>query len=148
MVVVTDGVQSYAVFTYQCGQLNWVVGNSTSIGFSASSTMFANHPLSRQSNVNDIACLNQQYSPWSNVVYKIRGSIQIHNSGYGSVSFSPILFLSLPPSLLPSPLPHSFPPSLLSSLPPFIICMITNTPEIPCLGPAPQLTNCNGTHCH
>ena len=71
MVVVTDGTLSYTVFTYQCGDLNWVEGNAASIGFSASSTTFANHPLSRQANVNDIACLNQQCPPWSNVVYQI-----------------------------------------------------------------------------
>jgi len=72
VVVVTDGVQSYAVFTYVCGLLNWIGGpNAASIGFSASSTLFANHPLSRQSNVNDIACLNLQCSLWSNVVYQI-----------------------------------------------------------------------------
>ena len=71
-VVTTNGQQSYTVFTYQCGELNWVPSNSaTSIGFSASPTSFANHPLSHQSNVNDIACLNQQVSPWTNVVYQI-----------------------------------------------------------------------------
>ena len=71
-VVVTNGVQSYAVFTYKCGELNWV-RNRAGIGFSASSTLFANHPLSRQSNVNSIACLNSPSSPWSNVVYRISG---------------------------------------------------------------------------
>ena len=30
-----------------------------------------NHIISKQSNVNDIACLNQPNSPWSNVVYKV-----------------------------------------------------------------------------
>ena len=70
-VVVTNGVQSYTVFTYQCGELNWVQLNSSSIGFSAGFTLFANHPLSRQPNVNDIACLNQQCPPWTNVVYQI-----------------------------------------------------------------------------
>ena len=71
VVVATNGTKSYAVFTYQCGQLNWVVGNGASIGFSASSTFFANHPLSQKNTVNDIACFNQQCPPWSNVVYQI-----------------------------------------------------------------------------
>ena len=66
----TDGDQSYAVFTYQCGELNWV-RNRASIGFSAGPNLFANHPLSRQPNVNDIACVNQTCSPWTNVVYRI-----------------------------------------------------------------------------
>ena len=71
VVVVTNGALSYTVFTYQCGELNWVEGSAASIGFSASSTTFANHPFSRLANVNDIACLNQQCPPWSNVVYRI-----------------------------------------------------------------------------
>ena len=71
VVVATNGVQSYTVFTYQCGKLNWVQGSTASIGFSASSMLFANHPLSRQPNVNDIACLDQRCPPWTNVVYQI-----------------------------------------------------------------------------
>ena len=69
VIVATDGDQSYTVFTYQCGELNWV-RNRASIGFSAGRD-FANHPLSRQPNVNDIACVNQACSPWTNVVYRI-----------------------------------------------------------------------------
>ena len=67
----TDGDQSYAVFTYLCGELNWVQGSSAGIGFSAGPNLFANHPLSRQPNVNDIACVNQTCPPWTNVVYRI-----------------------------------------------------------------------------
>ena len=76
-VVVTNEVQSYTVFTYQCGELNWVCPNSASIGFSASSTSFANHLLSQQPNVNDIACINQQCPPWTNVHYQINGDTLI-----------------------------------------------------------------------
>ena len=78
MVVATDGNQSYAVFTYKCGGLNWVDSGygiaSTSIGFSAKcgpKFFFTNHPFSQQPNVNDIACVNQTCPPWTNVVYKI-----------------------------------------------------------------------------
>ena len=71
MIVATDGNNSYTVFTYQCGKLNWAPGASVSIGFSAGRTLFANHPLSQQPNVNDIACINQTCSPWTNVVYRI-----------------------------------------------------------------------------
>ena len=70
-VIITNGLQSYTVFTYQCGELNWVGLNSASIGFCASSTSFANHLYSQQQNVNDIACLNQSHPPWTNVVYQI-----------------------------------------------------------------------------
>ena len=67
----SNGLQSFTVFTYQCGELNWVQGSSAGIGFSASSTLFANHPLSQQANVNNIACLNQTCPPWNDVVYQL-----------------------------------------------------------------------------
>ena len=74
----TDSNNSYTVFTYQCGELNWGRGlqqasQYASIGFSAGPNLFANHPLSRQPNVNDIACDKQTCSPWTNVVYRING---------------------------------------------------------------------------
>ena len=85
VVVVTNGIQSYAAFTYQCGELSWSGGSrAASIGFSTSYTQFANHPLSQQANINNIACINQQCPPWSNVVYQISKEpegIEIHNSG-------------------------------------------------------------------
>ena len=70
VVLATDGTQSFAVFTYKCGELNWSYLRA-SIGFSASSSVFANHHLSRLLNVNDIACLESPSPPWSNVVYQI-----------------------------------------------------------------------------
>ena len=78
-VLATDGTRSYAIYTYKCGELNWVKGFSTSsslagIGFSASSDLFAEHSLSRNSNVNQIACINEDSIPpsnWSNIVYEI-----------------------------------------------------------------------------
>ena len=82
-VVVTNGLQSYSVLTYQCGELNWVQRNkAASIGFSASSELFANDPLSRHPNVNDIACRSQQCPPWTNVVYQINKEIGDEQSLY------------------------------------------------------------------
>ena len=69
----TDGNQSYAVFTYQCGELNWV--NNASIGFSAGPNFFANHPFSQRPNVNGIACVSQTCPPLTNVVYRISDKI-------------------------------------------------------------------------
>ena len=72
-VLATDGSRSYAIYTYECGKLNWVL-NLAGIGFSASSDFFAEHPLSRNSSVTDIACINEDSIPpsnWSNIVYKI-----------------------------------------------------------------------------
>ena len=59
---------SFAVFTYKCGLLNWI-RNKASIGFSSGEDFFFNHPLSKLPNVNNIACLNQILTPWSNVVF-------------------------------------------------------------------------------
>ena len=75
VVIVTDGVESYAVFTYKCGELNWssILG-SAAVGYSAGNNSFANHPLSQSSNVNSIACLNSP-SPWSNVIYHLTQSM-------------------------------------------------------------------------
>ena len=70
MLASNDQETSYAIFTYKCGLLNWV-GDYAAIGYSAGGDFYDSHYLSRQSNVNDIACLNQPSSPWSNVVYRV-----------------------------------------------------------------------------
>ena len=52
---------------------------SAAIGFSASDEFFAEHPLSRNSSVNDIACINEDSMPpsnWSNVAYEITNTGQ------------------------------------------------------------------------
>ena len=67
----TDGILSYAVFTYLCGGLNWLRYNYASIGFGITQNFFANHELSLTTNVNDIACANNNISGWSNVVYQV-----------------------------------------------------------------------------
>ena len=69
--MVTNGILSYTVFTYQCGELPFPTFLRSKIGFSASLISYANHPLSLQSNFYDIACLNQHCPPWTNVVYQI-----------------------------------------------------------------------------
>ena len=74
VVLLTDGTQSFTVFTYKCGELNWDT-SSTGIGFSAGPSLYANHPLSRRSNVRSIACLSSPTSPWSNVVYQVNEKI-------------------------------------------------------------------------
>ena len=65
-------MDSYAVFTYKCEELNWFE-NQAIIGFRVNNELFANHPLSQQQNVTEIDCVNEPQSPWSNVVYKITG---------------------------------------------------------------------------
>ena len=48
--------------------------NSAGIGFSASLSFYAAHPLSRKPNVTQIACVNSPSSKWSNVVYQINNN--------------------------------------------------------------------------
>ena len=69
-MLATDGARSYAIYTYECGKLNWVK-HSAAIGFSASDNFFAEHPLSRTSSVNEIACINIPSSNWANIAYEI-----------------------------------------------------------------------------
>ena len=45
-VLATDGTRSYAIYTYECGKLNWV-HYFAAIGFSASPDFFDEHPLSQ-----------------------------------------------------------------------------------------------------
>lgn len=79
VVVITDGAESYAVLTYQCGAMTWH-GNATT-GFNAGGTWFENHPLSRTVNSNTIACTNNSQTVWTNLVYKLtpRGECVHHN---------------------------------------------------------------------
>ena len=69
-MLATDGARSYAIYTYECGKLNWVK-HSAAIGFSASDNFFAEHPLSRTSSVNEIACINIPSSNWANIAYEM-----------------------------------------------------------------------------
>lgn len=68
-IVITDGIESYALFIYQCGAVSW--HGSATVGFNAGGTWFENHPLSGTRNVASVACLNSTRSVWTNLVYKL-----------------------------------------------------------------------------
>ena len=70
-VLASHGKKTYAIFTYKCGLLDWNRTNVI-IGFSASNTLFANLPLSRQVQPS-IDCFNSPTSNWSNIAYEIGG---------------------------------------------------------------------------
>ena len=57
-IVITNHEESYAIFTYNCDQLQWAgMGSFPTIGFySASDGIFENHPLTGQMNAIQIAC--------------------------------------------------------------------------------------------
>ncbi len=71
-IIVTDGVNSYSVFTYKCGEMEWSRGGV--IGFNAGGEPYRNHPLSQlqdSSGAPLIACSNSAISQWTNVVIKL-----------------------------------------------------------------------------
>lgn len=82
-VVISDGTETYSIFTYNCEQLHWIgeVGNYASVGFNVLSNMenfpsFANHDLSRTPNVGMLACNHtSQGVPWTNTIYRIGVSV-------------------------------------------------------------------------
>ena len=89
-VLATDGIRFYAIYTYKCGELNWAhshTGGYAVIGVDFSPYLFAEHPLSRKPNVTEIACINNDTSVWSNVVYTLHQQII-------SVTFDPPQFVS------------------------------------------------------
>ena len=72
--MVTDGDDSYAVFIYQCGDLGWDGG--ATIGFGASSEIFANHRLILTQNATSIACLNNPDDLFFTVLYKLSNFVE------------------------------------------------------------------------
>ncbi len=83
-VVCTDGTQTFAVYTYNCEQLQWESGEGSSvysvIGYNinpnnaqfSSFASFINHPLSTFPGVRSVACVNDPLRvEWSNLVYLV-----------------------------------------------------------------------------
>ena len=68
-IVVTNGLMSFALFTYNCRRMLWSGG--ASIGVSADGRFFRNHNLSRALNAHHVACLNSPRSNWTNVLYQL-----------------------------------------------------------------------------
>ena len=69
----TDGVQSYALFTYRCGEMEWSGG--ATIGFGASDELHSNLRLSDSFRAVAVACLNSPTTEWSNLLYKLTQDI-------------------------------------------------------------------------
>ena len=81
-VMVTDGANSFAIFIYRCGDLQWSRGvfalglHDATVGFGASSELFSNHRLSGAANVTNIACLNTPDNQYFTVLYEITNSTE------------------------------------------------------------------------
>ena len=79
VIFITDGTNSYSVFTYNCELMEW--DKNVTIGVNAGDDFYDNYDPSS----SDIACLNLPDSNWTNVVY---------------------LLSNEPPELLPPSMPH------------------------------------------
>ena len=77
-ILITNGYQSFCVFTYKCGLLQSETKDAV-IGFRADDQLFTSHSLSG-SEASSIACQNSPLSDWSNVIYQLRRSNIIHNN--------------------------------------------------------------------
>ena len=74
-LVITDGADTYTVFTYNCDMMQWS-GNwqHAVVGYNARGDTFSNHPASGFEIVKTaVACPNNLLYkvPWNNIVYKI-----------------------------------------------------------------------------
>jgi hypothetical protein len=71
-IIITNGNQSYALYTYKCGTLSSTgVRTNGTIGFNSDGNYFRNFPLSGTSRVNEVACLNLPNALWSNLLYSL-----------------------------------------------------------------------------
>lgn len=77
--MVTDGEQSFSVFTYNCNMLQWsglfehaVIGANVGSGIEDNFPAFQNHRLSSLPQVTMVACANQDRGiQWADLIYKI-----------------------------------------------------------------------------
>ena len=75
-IAITDGTQSYAVYTYRCGDLQWPGGATIGYNGGPVGNFFENHLLSGD-NANSIACINLGVTEFTNVVYNISIDVYI-----------------------------------------------------------------------
>lgn len=72
-IAITDGMNSYAIYTYNCDQMGW--GGGATIGFNAFGQTFSNDPTSGRPTVHtDIACQNvfgDRGVRYANVLYHV-----------------------------------------------------------------------------
>ncbi len=70
-IAVSNGTESYALFTYKCGEMEW--SDQAVIGYNGGSPTdyFFNHPLSGTDDAQTIACQEFPDSVWTNLWHKI-----------------------------------------------------------------------------
>ena len=71
-IVITDGKDSYTVFTYMCDLMQWSgLWRYPTIGYNAAGALFANHPLTGRKEANEIDCPANSNSEYTSVTYMI-----------------------------------------------------------------------------
>ena len=78
-VIISNGLETFAVFIYNCDLLNWIgrVGSYASIGFSVQGesndfTNFANSIFSQEGTVRQTACSNVRFNvSYTTIVYRV-----------------------------------------------------------------------------
>ncbi len=70
-IAISNGAESYALFTYKCGEMEW--SGQAVIGYNGGSLSdyYFNHPLSGSDDAQTIACQEFPGSVWTNLLYNI-----------------------------------------------------------------------------
>ena len=68
-VLITDGFDSYAVFLYNCDDMDW--NGAAKIGWQASPSLYNSHRMSGAVNARDVACINTPITLSSTILFKI-----------------------------------------------------------------------------
>ena len=73
--MITDGANTYTVFTYNCNMMGWSgLWQHAVVGYNARGNSYTNHPASGFDVISTaVACPNNllYQVPWSNIAYKI-----------------------------------------------------------------------------
>ena len=74
-IVITDGANTYTVFTYNCNMMGWSgYWQHAVVGYNGRGNSYTNHPASGFDVISTaVACPNNLFYkvPWNNIVYKI-----------------------------------------------------------------------------
>lgn len=71
-ILISNGTDSYAIFTYRCGDINW--SRNSVIGYNGAGVVYENHPYSSGFAARNIDCINAQEGNWTNVLYNLTGA--------------------------------------------------------------------------
>lgn len=70
--MITDGLHSYSLFTYNCNQLQWSgYWRHATIGYNSGGKFYDNDPLTGLSQAKEIGCRNRPESDYNNIIYTL-----------------------------------------------------------------------------